>query len=180
MSLVLVATAGLLLQSFARLSAAPLGMERDRALVVTVRAPMVPAIERTPLYLRLVDALRTVPGVSAVGGSMNAPIAGTLLGNFVVSEPGVLPALNAEPFSQSDQITPGFLSAYGMRLLAGRDFDDRDNAKSPKVVIVNEAFIRRYVRGDAIGHALGATCPGIVGPADEGRSREVLKQEEEF
>src|SRR5262249_39084611 len=81
----------------------------------------------------------------------------TLLGNFVVSEPGVAPPPDEEQFSQSDEITPGFIGAYGLRLLAGRDFDDRDTAIGPRVMIVNEAFVRRYVRGDAIGRALALT-----------------------
>jgi putative ABC transport system permease protein len=157
MSLTLVALAGLLVQSFVRLAAAPLGFERNRAVVVTVRAPTVAAAERTAFFLRLVTMLHGVAGVSDVGGSMNPPIAGTLLGNFVVSDPGVAPPLNAEVFSQSDEVTPGFISAYGMRLLAGRDFDDRDTPTSPRVMIVNEAFVRRYVRGDPIGQALALT-----------------------
>ena len=40
---------------------------------------------------------------------MNPPIVGMLIGNFVVSEPGVAPPPEAEPFSQSDRITPGLL-----------------------------------------------------------------------
>jgi predicted permease len=157
LSLALVVTAALLAQSFARLSAAPLGFERDRAVVVSVSAPAVPAIERTPLYGRIVDALQQVPGVANVGGSMNAPLAGTLLGNFVVSKPGIAPAADAEPFSQSDWITPGFVGAYGLRLLAGRDFSRDDRAGRPRVIIVNEAFARRYIEGDAIGRSVAIT-----------------------
>ena len=126
LSLTLVATAGLLVRSFERLASAPLGFERDRAVVVTVSSPTVPAADRPVVYRRLVAAVRAVPGVGGAGGSMNPPIAGTLLGTFVVSKPGVAPPREAGQFSQSDQITPGFVGAYGMALQAGRDFDDRD------------------------------------------------------
>src|SRR5262249_23796009 len=103
-SLALIVTAALLAGSFERLAAAPLGVERERALVVTATAPTVPATDRNALYHRLVRAAQTVPNASA-GGSMNPPVAGTLSGTFVVSEPGELPPADAEMFSQSDFVT---------------------------------------------------------------------------
>jgi predicted permease len=157
-SLTLVVTAGLLVRSFERLAAAPLGFERDRAIVVTVASPTVPAADRHAFYRRLVAAVRDVPGVGGAGGSMNPPIAGMLIGNFVVSEPGVAPPPDAEQFSQSDSITAGFVGAYGMKLQAGRDFDDHDAAGGDPVMIVNEAFVRRFVRGgNAVGRAVDLT-----------------------
>jgi putative ABC transport system permease protein len=157
-SLTVAVTAALLVRSFERLATAPLGFERDRAIVVTVGSPTVPAAERNALYRRLVAAVRAAPGVDAAGGSMNPPIAGTLLGNFVVSEPGVAPPREAEQFSQSDQVTPGFVGAYGMTLQAGRDFDHRDTATGEPAIIVNEAFVRRFVHNaDPIGRAVDLT-----------------------
>jgi predicted permease len=44
-------------------------------------------------------------------------------------------------------VTPGFFAAYGTALRAGRDFDPRDRAGAPNVVIVNEAFVRKYLDG---------------------------------
>jgi putative ABC transport system permease protein len=70
----------------------------------------------------------------------------------------VAPPPDAEPFSQSDQITSGFVAAYGMTLQAGHDFDDRDTPRGRPVVIVNEAFVRRFVQRDnAIGHVVDLT-----------------------
>ena len=86
---------------------------------------------------------------------MNPPIVGTLIGNFVVSEPGVAPPPEAEPFSQSDRITPGLLAAYGLTVRAGRDFDDRDSRTGEHAMIVNEAFVRRFIHAEsAIGRAV--------------------------
>jgi putative ABC transport system permease protein len=157
-SLTLTVTAGLLVRSFERLARAPLGFERDHAIVVTLRSPSVPAADRRVFYQRLVTAVRGVPGVSSAGGSMNPPIVGTLIGNFVVSDPGVAPPPEAEPFSQSDRITPGLLAAYGLTLQAGRDFDDRDSRAGEHAMIVNEAFVRRFIHAEsAIGRAVNLT-----------------------
>jgi len=157
-SLTLIVTAGLLVQSFERLAAAPLGFDRDRALVVAVGSPTVPAADRNALYRRLVAAVSAVPGVAAACGTANPPIVGTLVGNFVVSEPGTPAAADAEPFSQSNWVTPGFVGAYGMVLRAGRDFDDHDTPTSQPSMIVNEAFVRRFLHGpDAVGRAVDLT-----------------------
>jgi predicted permease len=157
-SLTLTVTAGLLVRSFERLARAPLGFERDHAIVVTVNSPSVPAADRRAFYQQLVTAVRGVPGVGNAGGSMNPPIVGMLIGNFVVSEPGVAPPPEAEPFSQSDRITPGLLAAYGLALRAGRDFDDRDSRTGEQAMIVNEAFVRRFIHAEsAIGRAVTLT-----------------------
>jgi hypothetical protein len=161
-SLTLTVTAGLLVRSFERLARAPLGFERDHAIVVTINSPSVPAADRSAFYQQLVTAVRGVPGVGNAGGSMNPPIVGTLLGNFVVSEPGVAPPPEAEPFSQSDRITPGLLPAYGMALRAGRDFDERDSRAGGHAMIVNEAFVRRFIHAEsAIGRAVNL-MPGCL------------------
>jgi putative ABC transport system permease protein len=49
--------------------------------------------------------------------------------------------------SQSMDITPDALASYGTPILAGRDFDDRDTETTPNVMLVNEAFVRRFLPG---------------------------------
>jgi putative ABC transport system permease protein len=48
---------------------------------------------------------------------------------------------------QVRSITPGFLETMGIRLLAGRFFNDRDGEGAPKIMIVNEAMVRRFFAG---------------------------------
>jgi hypothetical protein len=76
-SLALVAAAGLVVQTFSRLMQVPLGFNRSDALLVTIRTPTVPGIERNALYRRVVKAVAAVPGVEIAGGSHNPPLAGT-------------------------------------------------------------------------------------------------------
>ena len=153
LSLLLLVAAGLFVQTFERLAAAPLGLDRDRILMVTITAPTVPAADRNSLYHQLVKAVASVPGVSHAGGSLNPPIAGQLVGDIVVTEPGVTPRPDDEVVSQFSDITPGALASYGTPIQAGRDVDERDTAGTPKVMLVNEALVRRFFPGR---HMVGA------------------------
>src|SRR5262249_61454942 len=51
--------------------------------------------------------------------------------------------------------TPGYFAAIGTELRKGRLFNARDDAQAPRVVLVNEAFAARYLKGsDAVGRQL--------------------------
>ena len=158
LSLLLVVAAGLFVRTFERLAAAPLGVDRDRVLLITITAPTVPAADRNLFYHRLVKAAASVPGVAHAGGSLNPPIAGTLVGDIVVTEPGVVPPPDAEVVSQYTDITPGALASYGTPIRAGRDIDDRDTNTAPRVMLVNQAFVRRFFPGrNLVGVPLALT-----------------------
>ena len=158
MSLVLLVVAGLLVRTFDGLARASLTFDRDRILGVTITAPRVPAAERNSLYQRLVAAAAGVPGVARAGGSLSPPIIGHLIGDYVISEPGAAPPPTAEHISQSYDITAGWLAVYGMPIRAGRDIDDHDTATAPPVMLVNEAFTRRFFPGHSvIGSELAVT-----------------------
>jgi predicted permease len=158
LSLLLVVAAGLFVRTFDHLAHAPLGLERDRALLITITAPTVLAADRNPFYHRLVAAAASVPGVAHAGGSLNPPIAGTLVGDFVVTAPDGTPRPDADVVTQYMDITPGLLGSYGIPILSGRDFDDRDRDGAPKVMLVNEALAHRFFPGrDLVGAALALT-----------------------
>jgi hypothetical protein len=92
------------------------------------------------------------------GGSLNPPIAGSLVGDIVVTEPGVAPRADADVVSQYTDITPGTLASYGTPIRAGRDIDDRDPDAAPKVMLVSEALVRRFFPGrDLVGAPLALT-----------------------
>jgi predicted permease len=153
LSLVLVVAAGLLVRTFERLVNFPLGFDSDRVLVVnvdTIRSH-VDSTNRLALYQRLVDAAATVPDVEGAAGSMWTPLSGSgaTLGVTVPGAP-----VGAERGVVANFLTPGWFSAYGTAIRQGRDIDPRDSASAAPVLLVNEAFVRRFVPG---GHALGTT-----------------------
>ena len=158
-SLALVVAAGLFVGTFKRLAGASLGFDWDRVVVVTLSTPSVPAADRNALYHRLVSAAAAVPGVARAGGSLNPPLIGTINGDLVVTRPGEPVRPDAEAVSQSNFITPGWLAAYGTVIRNGRDIDDRDTMATPQVMLVNEAFARRFAAGGTpVGTAFAVTA----------------------
>jgi len=148
LSLLLVVSAGLFVSTFERLAHVSLGFDRDRTTVITLTAPTVPAAQRNVFYHRLVRALADVPGVAHVGGSMNPPLVGTLHGDLVLTHAGVAAPPGAPVVAQGTDVTPGWLEAYGLPIVAGRGFDDRDTLGSQPAIIVNEAVVRRMFPGE--------------------------------
>ena len=146
LSLVLVICAALLVRSFARLASVPLGFDPDRVLVVDVETERVrtDAEGRMRLFHRILDAVRSVPGVLHAGGSIWTPIDGGMrMGD-------------SESRIAFNFVTSGWFAAYGTALRAGRDFTAGDTAGSAPVVIVNDAFVRAFMAGAS---PLGETIP---------------------
>jgi putative ABC transport system permease protein len=155
LSLALVVAAGLLVQTFARVASVPLGFDRDRVLLVVVDSQRVPiqAADRTRFFQQVVDAVTRVPGVAHAAGSMFTPVSGTV-SRMRLEVPGGAALTERESVSLRHFITPGWFATYGTPIHAGRDLDERDTAASQPVVLVNEAFVRRFFPG---GNAVGRT-----------------------
>jgi predicted permease len=156
LSVVIVVAAGLFVRSFEKLATLPLGFDSDRVLLVSVnfaRTHVAPS-ERVAFLRRLVEEVAAVPGVANAGGSMNTPVTG--LGIIdIVHVPGVplsgQPMTNGKLSAQStfaNFITPGWFQTYGTPIKAGRDFTDQDVKGAPGVIIVNEAFVRKFLGGE--------------------------------
>ncbi len=154
LSMVLIVAAGLLVGTFERLVTLPLGFDSDRVLTVNVdvtRASIDPG-NRVAFYHQLVAAVAAVPGVAQAGASMGMPVGGNSLLGFIdlpgapppQPEPGPVPFWNSR-MTMLNQITPGWLSTYGTAILAGRDIDERDAQGAFPVVLVNEAYARKFL-----------------------------------
>jgi putative ABC transport system permease protein len=165
LSLVLVVSAGLFVQTFAKLATRPLGFDTGRVAVVSVNAARahVDAEHRIAFYYRLADALAAVPGVSHAAASVVSPISSAGIENFI-EVPGAPPMPESERVSFTNFVTPGWFATYGTPILSGRDVDARDTSSGPQVVLVNEAFSRRYLPNK---NPLGATVRFVPGRANE-------------
>jgi len=99
----------------------------------------------------LVERLRTVPGVRAASAAQVLPIGGGLWTRNIQVEGYAF--RSDEPDSVGfNVIAPAYFATLGTPVLTGREFDERDTDRSPRVAIVNESFAR-YFFGD--GPALG-------------------------
>jgi predicted permease len=139
LSLVLLVAAGLFASTFRRLATLPLGFDTGRILVVdvdTARAHQDPA-SRRDYYQQVVDAVRTVPGVANAAASVITPF-----------NPATKSPLFADPKRVHEQVvSPEFFATYGQVIRAGRDFDGRDSAQAPRVAIVSESYVNRFLTG---------------------------------
>ena len=146
--LVLVVAAGLFVRTFAALATLNVGFDRDRVLLVRLDVPRTSAepSERGPLYERIAAAVRGMPGVAHAAISEVTPVSGMITDVYVEVDggPKLAPPAN---ISYRNVITPDWFATYGTRLVAGRDFDDRDRLASQPVAIVNETFARRFLAG---------------------------------
>jgi predicted permease len=163
LSVMLVVGAGLLLRSFHALMNVDNGFRPERVLVAKTAYPVSGIDEykasRTRavgFYHDLLDDLRSVPGVSAAGGTMASPGWVRSNGGYWVDR---LPPQNERtvnaPQAVFSIITSGVFQTLGVPLKAGRDFSDADKFEAPYVAIVNEALARKAFPGkDPIGHVI--------------------------
>jgi putative ABC transport system permease protein len=170
LSMVLIVAAGLLVRTFERLATLPLGFDSDRVLIVNVdvsRAPIDPA-NRIPFFHQLVAAVAAVPGVARAGGSMNTPVGGSASLAFLdlpgappaQPEPGPAPFWNSR-MALLTEITPGWLATYGTAIRAGRDIHDKDVQGALPVALVNDAYVRKFLRGR---NPIGETVTFVEAP----------------
>ena len=170
----LLVTASLLaVRGMVRLLHAPLGFQPQGAMVAEMDPSEIEGdvpIEKTKA---MIDALRSLPGVTAAGTLSKVPFTGGIRG-IPVFPPGTteLTLNNSVLAPYRFTISPGYLEAAGTRLLRGRDVSWRDTAKTPYVAIVNETFSRK-MWGDtpAIGQRFIFLdhLREVVGVAEDGK-----------
>lgn len=161
LAVVLLVSAGLLLRSFLLMQRVDLGFRTDGVYMTGVTFPAARyrdgrlALASIENLLARLRAERTVRSAEATD---LAPLTGgdQDIGGFPVGEPA---NPNLPPSIWYRSVTPGYLSAIGMRLVSGRGFTDQDREGAPRVGIVNEEAARRYWPGkNPVGRVL-ATGP---------------------
>ena len=146
-SVALVAGAGRLIRSFDNLQRIDPGFDPRGVLAVDVLLPRTyNSIQRVDGWWQEVDRHLHGLGATHVAAASALPLQHEWDSTTFVdiaSQPDVLP--EKRPNGRLRRITPGFFSAMGVRLQAGRPFSDSDNAAAPPVVIVNQALVRRFL-----------------------------------
>jgi predicted permease len=185
LSLMLLVGAGLLLQSFTRLTHVPVGFRSDGLLTMRVSLPTTtyadPAAMRS-FMTRLIPKLEVIPGVASAAASMALPPAITTMAPYIPGDQPMV-AIGERPVGQWSAITPGYFSTMGIPLVAGRTFTARDTEASPLAVIVSQNLARRvWPNASPIGRTLlvgrfpgFAEVVGVVGDVkNNGLAREPL------
>lgn len=181
LSLVLLIGAGLVLKSFKNLMHVDPGFDADRVLtmIVPVSAKKGTPEQLVGFYKRVLDDVRTLPGVNGAAISNNIPFSGrpTVDGHNVE---GMEAVGGDAPQAEIKVVSPGYFKAMGMTLQQGRDFNDFDTFSNPEtdlgrlVAIVDQKLVRAYFPdGNALGKRIRTNDPewftiiGVVGSVKE-------------
>jgi len=155
--LVLLAGMGLLLRSFLNLTSAPLGFEPDAAVSLEVALPAARYGETARVrgfFAALLREAREAPGAAEVGLVSELPLGGSSISHDLVPE-GREETGRPEVEAAVRLVSPGTFRALGILLLRGRAFGEDDGPGAPPVVVISDAFARRFFPGqDPIGKRL--------------------------
>ncbi len=148
LSLLLVAGAGLFLRTLWNLQSVDLGYPREHLLVVNVDGVTAGYKEArlSNLWRDLTERLRGVPGVQGATYSDNGLFNNSESADAIEVE-GFTPTNDNQKFSLFDMVGPQYFSTVGIPMLLGREIAQQDNASSPHVCVINEAFAKRFFAG---------------------------------
>jgi predicted permease len=175
MSLVLLMTAGLLVQTLEHLRAVDPGFNPRQNVLLLYVVPELTHRSTSQLhsyYETVQEDLERLPGVEQVALVQRVPFSPSLGGaEKEIRVPGVQPPAGRSGFRVNfDVVGPGYFSLMQTRLQRGRAFGPEDGPDAAKVVIVNDTMARRYWGGrGAVGQHLqiGNTDYAIVGVVED-------------
>jgi putative ABC transport system permease protein len=157
-AVVLLVGAGLLLRSFAALTRVDTGIRTSNLLTfeMALSGPRAATqVSQIAFYNASLDAIRSLPGVVSAGAAATLPIGGDDFSAPYSVEGKLLPPGTQELTAGFQIVTPGYLEAMGIPLVAGRDFRSGDVRAAPPVVMVSESLAREQWPGqDPIGRRL--------------------------
>jgi putative ABC transport system permease protein len=172
-AVVLLVGAGLLIQSLWRLQRVSPGFESENLLTFVVGIPEVkyPTAKQAKFYQDLVGRIGRLPGVRSASSTIPLPLSGNAFSLSFETE-GRPMAKGDQPSADFFAIEENYFKTLGASILKGRDFTERDTKQSPPVIIVNQAFARKFFPNeDPVGNRIR---PGISTDTDEPSMREIV------
>ena len=158
-----------MLRSFARLTSTDPGFGTDHLLTMhmwTSPSRYSDNLKRSQYFDRILTEIRSTPGVQAAGSTHFLPLTDMLSGSCFAPADQPAPTPAESPSAQFLIISSGYFQTMSTALLAGRDFEARDNFKAASVAIVNHAFVERYYPGQNILGKQLSVCWTLEKPAE--------------
>lgn len=173
-AVVLLVSAGLLIQSLWRLQHVHPGLEPQNILTYNVSVPGVrySSEKQVRFYHDLMERMRALPGVQSASAVLPLPLSGDrFMISFQIEGRPVAP--QDEPAADLFIAETNYFRTMGIPIIKGRDFEDRDQHNTTQVVIVTETFARQFFPGeDPVGKRIH---PGISTWDDEdSKVREII------
>ena len=159
LAVVLVFAAGLLGRSLVELASVEMGFSPERLLVLRTNVPVRSfdeAPRATAFYRDLLEELRALPGITAMGAVTSLPTAVRSNGGYAIEGVSTLQQMGVtSPMALYTVVTPDYFRALRVPLKSGRDFSDADRRGAPLVAIINESLARASFAGqDPLGHRI--------------------------
>ena len=175
MSVVLVASSGLLIRSFIALTRVDPGFAAERVIAARISPPdrAYADVDRVrELYRLVIERASSFPGATTAAAVSPLPLRDALNGMAIRVQGQFEDMRNALPSADHYAlVTPGYVRTMGIPLIAGRDITDADDARAPAVVLVSESVARKFWPNEsAVGKRIGYPWPspwltivGVVG-----------------
>jgi len=163
LSLVLLVAAGLFLGSLRNLLATDMGFDTHNVLLVSASLPQVkfPNPQRLPLFARVLERVRKIPGVRLASSSTGTPIQGWFWNEYTYPE-GYTPKSEDDTLVYFNRVSSGYFQTMQISMLMGRDFSERDNPAAPKVVIISASTARKFFgTAGPIGKTINMDAPHL-------------------
>ncbi len=156
LSLALLVSSGLFLQTLRNLSDGNPGFEQDHILTASVGLNIAGYSDEEAEVIRhrILDRVATLPGVTVASLTDWVPMSFTRKTRDAYPE-GYMPRPHESLEVRRADVTPRYFETLGIAMIEGRDFTQDDNEKAPRVLIVDETAARRYWPGqDPLGKKL--------------------------
>ncbi|MGD0567812.1 MAG: ABC transporter permease [Candidatus Sulfotelmatobacter sp.] len=158
LSLVLLASAGLMTESLRNLERQHFGIVTGNSYVLQLSPEAAGyTVDRLPaLYRQIEDRLSALPAVASVALAMYSPLEGNNWSTAIYPQGHPAASQNDVTWATWDRVSPHFLDTIGVPILRGRGFTEQDTATSQPVAIVDQAFVKRFFPNeDPIGRHFG-------------------------
>ncbi|MGA2183102.1 MAG: ABC transporter permease [Bryobacteraceae bacterium] len=175
LALTLLAGAGLAIHSFWKITQLDLGVRTDHVLTFYLPVPrgqMTQPDRIRNFYQQMLARMEAIPGVMNATATTGLPLQGPGFGMpfHLAGHPFANPADRAACGFQ--MVTPGYFNTFGIRMVRGRPIDEHDIAGGVRVAVVDENFVKRYMKGtDPLQQRLVVEelIPGVqrLGPPQE-------------
>jgi predicted permease len=162
-AMTLLVGAGLMMRTLSALNSVSPGFTADGVISAEISvsgSASAATGNREQVYLRLISALRAIPGVQAAGAINHLPLGGDVWGSSVIIADA--PVADGQRRSAVYRATlPGYFSAMRIQFQSGQDFSATDRMTSTPVAIVNQQFAEQYWPGEnAIGKRFAMPAEG--------------------
>jgi putative ABC transport system permease protein len=158
LSILVLVGAGLFVRTLQNLKSLNVGFETDHLVTFGVQATLAgyrPDQTRS-LDTQILQTVASLPGVRSVAGTTDPELADDNTGKNITLS-GYTAKENEDMGVESPEVSPGYFSAMGMPLLAGRELAEQDRDGTQNVAVVNESLARHYFGEPqrAVGHYFG-------------------------